>query len=503
MAYIGNSPVQDETVSSAQIIDGAIVNADINSSAAIALSKTALVAGTGLTLATNTLNVDAAQTGITSVGTIATGVWNGTAVASAYLDADTAHLSTVQTFSGAKTFSANVLVSGSGTKLYFSDAGGEHIAGDGTDLTITSGADIILAGTAVNITADTIDLSDATKDVTLNAAVDALNFDSNTLSIDASNNRVGIGTASPATALHLSGAVGATSIIKMSVSDGTAWELGERATAGHFTFRELDGNKDVLTMKSTGYVGIGTAVPQSLFQVANATGTTSHFGGIATTDTHFAGISLGYTEAGNANYRKTAIVQEQYGDGNARGHLHFLVDTNADGNSFVLGDSKFKIDGTTGICNAKNGITFGSDSAAANTIDDYEEGTFEPVLSDGTNNAVMHSVANGFYTKIGDMVHINMYVLTTSLDSVSGGIRVTGLPFTSLNSDGNINPLAVGTATGFTVTAGHSMGAYISTNEAFIRLRIWNATNGQSDMVHSEWTDDGEATIGGTYKVAT
>ena len=80
MAYIGNSPVQDETVSSAQIIDGAIVNADINSSAAIALSKTALVAGTGLTLATNTLNVDAAQTGITSVGTIGTGVWQGTPI---------------------------------------------------------------------------------------------------------------------------------------------------------------------------------------------------------------------------------------------------------------------------------------------------------------------------------------------------------------------------------------------------------------------------------------
>ena len=44
------------------------------------------------------------STNITSVGTINTGVWNGTAIASAYLDADTAHLSTTQTFTGAKTF---------------------------------------------------------------------------------------------------------------------------------------------------------------------------------------------------------------------------------------------------------------------------------------------------------------------------------------------------------------------------------------------------------------
>ena len=43
--------------------------------------------------------------GITQVGTITTGTWQGTAIASAYLDADTAHLSGTQTFTGAKTFS--------------------------------------------------------------------------------------------------------------------------------------------------------------------------------------------------------------------------------------------------------------------------------------------------------------------------------------------------------------------------------------------------------------
>ena len=42
---------------------------------------------------------------MTRVGTITTGVWNGTAIASAYLDADTAHLTTDQTFTGLKTFS--------------------------------------------------------------------------------------------------------------------------------------------------------------------------------------------------------------------------------------------------------------------------------------------------------------------------------------------------------------------------------------------------------------
>lgn len=65
-----------------------------------------LFAGTGLTASNSVIGVDASQTQITSVGTIGTGVWQGTAIASAYLDTDTAHLSGTQTFSGAKTFSA-------------------------------------------------------------------------------------------------------------------------------------------------------------------------------------------------------------------------------------------------------------------------------------------------------------------------------------------------------------------------------------------------------------
>jgi len=56
-----------KAVASVDITDGSIVDADINASAAIAISKTAFSAGTGVTLSTNTLNVDAAQTGITSL----------------------------------------------------------------------------------------------------------------------------------------------------------------------------------------------------------------------------------------------------------------------------------------------------------------------------------------------------------------------------------------------------------------------------------------------------
>jgi len=50
----------------------------------------------------------AGHSSIATVGTVGTGTWQGTAVASAYLDADTAHLSGAQTFTGVKTFDAGL-----------------------------------------------------------------------------------------------------------------------------------------------------------------------------------------------------------------------------------------------------------------------------------------------------------------------------------------------------------------------------------------------------------
>jgi hypothetical protein len=79
------------------------------------------------------------------------------------------------------------------------------------------------------------------------------------------------------------------------------------------------------------------------------------------------------------------------------------------------------------------GISFPATQSAssnANTMDDYEEGSWTPVISDGTNNATMHPANGGTYIKVGKLVFIGAYVVQNSGGSVSGAIRVTGLPFT-------------------------------------------------------------------------
>ena len=77
-----------------------------------------------------------------------------------------------------------------------------------------------------------------------------------------------------------------------------------------------------------------------------------------------------------------------------------------------------------------DGLTFNGDTAAANALDDYEEGTWTPVTSLGTATANA-----GTYTKIGRQVYVGGDI-TFPAQSNSGAAIISGLPFSSANADG-------------------------------------------------------------------
>lgn len=82
-------------------------------------------------------------------------------------------------------------------------------------------------------------------------------------------------------------------------------------------------------------------------------------------------------------------------------------------------------------------------SADANTLDDYKEGTFTPVVAGSTTAGVgTYTAQSGFYTKIGRMVYFNILV-TWSAHTGTGHIKVTGLPFVSNGAANNASHLAV------------------------------------------------------------
>ena len=131
---------------------------------------------------------------------------------------------------------------------------------------------------------------------------------------------------------------------------------------------------------------------------------------------------------------------------------------------------------------------------------DYEEGTWTPILSDGTNDAT-HTVQNGTYTKIGRMVHVKCRIVITSLGSASGALRVEGLPYTSLALTNTHSTVNVGYGANLNITAGDSLSGFIADNNAFITLQIWNAAGGVSNMTDTLWSSDGQVMLEATYYV--
>lgn len=93
---------------------------------------------------------------------------------------------------------------------------------------------------------------------------------------------------------------------------------------------------------------------------------------------------------------------------------------------------------------ASTGILFGTDTAAANTLDDYEEGTWTPVFKGNTTAGSYTHGGPCTYTKIGNVVHVRGTLNNiTTVSAGSGSLRIGGLPFVN---DASTNARQIGTA---------------------------------------------------------
>ena len=90
--------------------------------------------------------------------------------------------------------------------------------------------------------------------------------------------------------------------------------------------------------------------------------------------------------------------------------------------------------GTGGCLQLKSGVTFPATQVAssdANTLDDYEEGTWTIGLTFGGGSTGITTSSNtGRYTKIGRQVTVVGRLKLTSKGSSTGSAVITGLPFT-------------------------------------------------------------------------
>jgi len=79
------------------------------------------------------------------------------------------------------------------------------------------------------------------------------------------------------------------------------------------------------------------------------------------------------------------------------------------------------------------GIAFPATQSAstdANTLDDYEEGTWSPAYNSSNSNMTVTQSNTGYYRKVGSIVHVWCRTLVSAIGSSgTGNLNMTGLPF--------------------------------------------------------------------------
>jgi hypothetical protein len=349
---------------------------------------------------------------------------------------------------------------------------------------------------------------------------------------------LGVGTATPAEPVHIYNAttqstVGASDIIRLA-GQGTDNTVGARLEVGfnyssasrqnfatigfvttdttafckgdlYFTTRSVTTDTaptERMRIDSAGRIGIaGTPPPQFAgwntlsFQTNNS----------ITADANSIQIQANnYLDAAGANWIRTSaavasrvtvggpITFNQTATGSAGSTISWTQTLSVELNKSLALQGASTQTGT--------GITFPATQSAssnANTLDDYEEGTWTPtIVSDGTQPTVTYSLQTGYYTKVGRQVTVVAIVVLTARTGGTGSVLIGGLPFTAGSLAGqNFSVGSLGQMYNFTSALGDTDGQLIvcRVNGNSTQLSIFES----NETTGADW---GIGLIGSTFQ---
>jgi len=179
-------------------------------------------------------------------------------------------------------------------------------------------------------------------------------------------------------------------------------------------------------------------------------------------------ISLGYNVANNNSGAFTGDGREVVVRNNTA-----ILSPNADDTGFTW--NIIFNNGAHGTISSQ-GILFGSDTAAANTLDDYEEGLYTPSFSFSGGGTPTYNSQYASYVKIGNLVHVNGYLSCTSVSGTSGTVRLSGLPYATKNSSLLYHAPAIGWYINLTGITAYGMGLDMAPNSTNHTILYGNGT---------------------------
>jgi len=194
----------------------------------------------------------------------------------------------------------------------------------------------------------------------------------------------------------------------------TGIDVTGSVTCDGFTSTGIDDNatSTAITIDAAENVGVGTTSPASALHVVDSGNPTLTISGSAGAYTSI--LKLQAAGGGSSIINATGATSD-----------NLILQTNDTERMRVL---------------SSGGITFNGDTAAANALDDYEEGTWTPGLMTSSVNlssVTYHTGVNGGrYTKIGSRVFLTgtLYTTAVTIGSATGNVGINGLPFTPATS---------------------------------------------------------------------
>jgi hypothetical protein len=179
-----------------------------------------------------------------------------------------------------------------------------------------------------------------------------------------------------------------------------------------------------VTIDASENVGFGTVSPSALIDaVTNTNDYVAKF--IQSNTSNGDGVQIIVGSTASADYALTVRSDA----GNTSG-----LAVKADGKVGIGTFVPSKPLDVSGDIRTSTGILFGTDTAAANTLDDYEEGEYSYTITGSTGGSMTPKVnyTKFSYTKIGSMVHVQGKFETSGAHNATGVLEFS-LPFTSAN----------------------------------------------------------------------
>jgi len=243
--------------------------------------------------------------------------------------------------------------------------------------------------------------------------------------------RVGINKTSPDGKLEVLGG-GETALVVKTANSGEYAAIIQSVTTNRTPILEVrnNGGGSAFRVQGNDETVIGDSGWGTLPQNAEETLLVTRNGAVISTI--YAGENSSARDAilqiqtkNTAAQQRIRFLNGHHAQGTGSGQIHY----NPDGHFMAFdanASERFRI--------TANGVTFNGDTAAANALDDYEEGTWTIVLTGSTSGS--GNLTTGYYTKIGRMVHCTFTISNTTFPTFAGNMRLS-LPFTGASNMDN------------------------------------------------------------------